>query len=348
MKFVSFDKYINTQNVSYFNARFVQFNGKNNWFYDKRIELCRPFLSEKEEKEMWEKFTTTQNEDTKLVYRNLIVERYLWLAVRLLNYLQYCTDNSNYMTEYEAYSYLQLTLISCVNQFDTTQDVTFYTYYITAVKNNRPRYCADSIGALSNKTIAMIFEVFKYNKINNGEDPIYKCNTAIRLKHLLNIKCDNSISCSKFIDIIKPFMFVLSLNATPSPDEDIELINLLEDKKYYTHEEDIDFSHKIKLLKKKLTDVHYWVVKEYDDYNEKIYNELYRRHSDRINVIVAHCGYMYDEYNDNYYKMADTITFEEIANMKGKTRQRIHQMCQFEIDFINKYLDDNYLRDLLS
>ena len=52
------------------------------------------------------------------------------------------------MTEYEAYSYLQLTLISCVNQFDTAQDVTFYTYYITAVKNNRPRYCADNIGIM--------------------------------------------------------------------------------------------------------------------------------------------------------------------------------------------------------
>ena len=39
MKFVSFDNYINTQNVSYFNARFVQFNGRNNWFYDKHIDF---------------------------------------------------------------------------------------------------------------------------------------------------------------------------------------------------------------------------------------------------------------------------------------------------------------------
>ena len=49
MKFVSFDNYINTQNIDYFNARFIQFIGRINWCYDKRIDLCRPFLSEKEE-----------------------------------------------------------------------------------------------------------------------------------------------------------------------------------------------------------------------------------------------------------------------------------------------------------
>lgn len=347
MKFVSFEEYINEQNANKFNIKFIQLNGRNNWFYDKRIDLCRPFLSEKEERIMWENFTTAQSEDTKNVYRNLIIERYLWLAVRLLNYLQYSTDNSKFMTEDEAYSHLQMTLISCVNGFDSTQDVNFYTYYTTAVKNNRPRYCADNIGAISSRTIAMAFEVFKYAQINNGEDPIYKYNTAIDLKRILNINCSNSISCSKFIDMINLCIFTTSLNIPYSPDEESEIVNLLEDKNHYTCEIDVDFSHKIKALKKKLTDIHYWVVREYDDYDEKLYNRLYKRHSDGVDTMITRCGYIYDERNDNYTRVADVITFEEFANIKGKTRQRIHQMYRLEIDFINKYLDDNYLRDLL-
>ena len=347
MKFVSFYEYINTQNADKFNIKFIQFNGRNNWFYNKRINLCRPFLSEKEERITWENFTTAQSDDAKNVYRNLIVERYLWLAIRLLHYLQYGTDNSKFMTEDEAYSYLQITLINCVNGFDPKQDVNFYTYYTAAVKNNRPRYCADSIGALSSRTIYMAFEVFKCAQINNGEDPIYKYNTAIDLKRILNINCSDSISCSKFIDMIKSYIFTTSLNVPSLLDEEIEIVNLLEDKNYYNHEIDVNFSHKIKVLKKKLTDIHYWVVREYDDYDEKAYNRLYKRHSDGVDAIITRCGYIYDECNDNYCKIADIITFEEFANMKGKTRQRIHQMYQIELDFINKYLDDNYLRDLL-